>query len=437
MRIKQKYIIPIIFFVVALVLVANLGQWFVYLRVRRFSEDVFKDNLMVQARLAASSFKEQSIANIYYELYTPRDLIIVDRQLARLKSDYNYFNVRLMSPEGEPLLGSLDDDTTTIELNYDLAPFLSASAGIAAVSDLIAFKDHYLLSAYAPIVDTAGLVTAVIGIDADYRFFRSMAEFKHNLLYINILSLVFIVVFSIGFIFINRRLLSAQEALYRASALSSMGQMAATMAHEVKNPLGIIKATASRIKSKYGKDENDEIFDYISEEVDRLNEIIGSYLDFARPAEFHQKREKTDLSDLLQEVIRQTRTDFKEADVEINFEHGDDRYPVEIDRNRIKQAVLNLLLNARDSYPAGGKIDVRLSRQNSFCRLEITDYGRGLVREIQDKLFQPFVTGKARGSGLGLYISRRIIKDHKGRIEIANHRSGGVCAVIQLPLVKE
>lgn len=437
MRLKQKYTVPIIFFVVVLVLVANLGQWFVYLRVHRFSEDVFKDNLMVQARLAASSFEEQSVTNIYYDLYTPGELIEVDRQLASLKSDYSYFNVRLLSPEGAPLLETVAYDSSTSGLKYDLAPFISASAGIAAVSDLISFRDHYLLSAYAPIIDSTGLVTAVIGIDADYRFFRSMAEFKHNLLYINILSLVFIGMFSIGFILINRRLMKAQEALYRASALSSMGQMAATMAHEVKNPLGIIKATASRIKSRYGKNEKNEIFDYISQEVDRLNEIIGSYLDFARPAEIHQKREKTDLSELIQEIIRQTRTDFRQENVEINFESESEKYPVEIDRNRIKQAVLNLLLNARESYTDGGRIVVRLDRQNSFCQLEITDYGGGLEREIQDKLFQPFVTKKARGSGLGLYISRRIIRDHKGRIEIANHRAGGVKAVIQLPLVKE
>ncbi|NIP41641.1 MAG: hypothetical protein GWO41_11260, partial [candidate division Zixibacteria bacterium] len=360
MRFRNKYIIPILFFAVLLILFFNLGQWYIFSQVRDFAESVFRENLLVQTELAASSFSGDVILSLQGDDFYAPDLIDVKDRLDRLKSHYDFFNVRLLDLNADRFLGFADYDTTRFIFDYDLGPFISASAGIPTASDLITEGDMYLISAYAPITTSLDSVVAVLGIDADYTFFRSLAEFKNNLVYINVVSFIFILVFGAAFVLINRRLISTQEALYRASALTSMGQMAATMAHEIKNPLGIIKATAGRIKSRYGKDSDDRIFDFISEEVDRLNTILAGYLDFARPVDQSRKLRKTDLKELVESILRQVRTDFARDNIEIIFEPEDREYPVLDDGIGFKQAFLNLIINAKDAYDDGGTIRIDL-----------------------------------------------------------------------------
>jgi signal transduction histidine kinase len=437
MRYRQRYIIPILFFVLLLVLFFNLGQWFIYSRVRGFSEDVFRDNLLAQTELAASGFNGETIAQLQGVAFYPPDFVQVKQKLDRLKSDYSYFNTRLLALDGSPIVAEDETDTIFLGLDYDLGPFISASAGIPSVSKLTTAKGLYLISAYAPIYYQRDSVVAVLGLDADYRFFESLGEFRENLVYLNIVSFIFIILFAIAFIVINRRLLSAQEALYQASALTSMGRMAATMAHEIKNPLGIIKATAERIKSKYGKNHDDPVFDFISEEVDRLNVILSGYLDFARPAESSRKVEKSDLKILLEELLKQCRTDFARDKIEIRFESEDKSYPLLADSIGLRQAFLNLIINARETYREGGRIDIRLNTDKENYRLEFTDHGGGIKKDVRKKLFQPFATTKSKGSGLGLYVARRIIEQNGGRLTVGNNNEGGATAKIFLPIFRE
>jgi two-component system sensor histidine kinase HydH len=437
MRYRQRYIIPILFFVLLLVLFFNLGQWFIYSRVRSFSEDVFRDNLLAQTDLAASGFNGETVAQLQSVAFYPPDFVQVKQKLDHLKADYSYFNTRLLALDGSPIVAEDEKDTLFLGLEYDLGPFISASAGIPSVSKLTAARGLYLISAYAPIYNLRDSVVAVLGLDADYRFFESLGKFRENLVYLNIVSLIFIILFAVVFIIINRRLLSAQEALYQASALTSMGRMAATMAHEIKNPLGIIKATADRIKSKYGKNHDDPVFDFVSEEVDRLNVILAGYLDFARPAESSRKAEKTDLKILLEELLKQCRTDFARDKIEIRFETLNQSYPLLADSLGLRQAFLNLIINARETYCEGGMIDIRLNTDKENYRLEIADQGGGIKKEVRKKLFQPFATTKSKGSGLGLYVARRIIEQNGGRLTVSNNSEGGATAKIFLPIFRE
>jgi len=310
-------------------------------------------------------------------------------------------------------------------------------AGLASSSELITREDLYLISAYAPIYAESDSVVAVLGIDADYDFFESLADFKGNLIYINVISLVFVLILGAGFILINRRMIAAQEALYQASALTSMGQMAATMAHEIKNPLGIIKATAERIKRKYGSEFDDRMFDFISEEVDRLNTILAGYLDFARPAMTGRTQQKTDLRELTRDIIRQSRTDFANDQIEIELIDQEHEMPVLDDGIGLRQAILNLILNARDVSRGGGKIRVELNSNGNQLSLKIIDRGGGLKKEVRKRLFEPFVSSKAKGSGLGLYVARKILTQKGGKLTVANNNEGGVTAEVLLPAARE
>jgi len=437
MQFKRKHIFPILVFTVILILFFNLGQWFLFSKMRDFAESVFRDNLVAQAELAASGFDGEVISQIQSETFFPPDLVNVKQRLNRLKDNHSYFNVRLLDLFGDPVLGFNEFDTSEFSLEYDLAPFISATAGISSSSKLISKGSLYLISAYAPVTLEKDSVIAVLGLDADYEFFKSLADFKENLVYMSIISLAFVIVFAIAFILINRRLMSAQEAIYQASALSSMGRMAATMAHEIKNPLGIIKATGERIRKKYSGDSDDRVFDFISEEVDRLNSILADYLDFARPADPMNKREKTNLHEMVAELIKQCRTDFSMDKIEVEFRAVDNPMPVRIEKNGLKQAILNLFMNARDSCPEDGKIRIELESNKDNNTIKIIDHGGGIKKEIRKKLFEPFATTKARGSGLGLYVSRKIIKQNDGELTLYNNKEGGATAEIKLPTYEE
>ncbi|HDS01922.1 MAG TPA: hypothetical protein ENO07_07855, partial [candidate division Zixibacteria bacterium] len=175
MRFRNKYIIPILIFAVLLILFFNLGQWYIFSQVRDFAESVFRENLLAQAELAASSFNGDAILSLQGDDFYAPDLIDIKDRLDRLKDDYDFFNVRLLDLDAERLLGFADYDTASFIFDYDLGPFISASAGIPAASDLITARDMYLISAYAPITTSLDSVVAVLGIDADYTFFKSLA----------------------------------------------------------------------------------------------------------------------------------------------------------------------------------------------------------------------------------------------------------------------
>jgi signal transduction histidine kinase len=437
MRFKQRYIVPILFFTILLVLFFNLGQWFIFSKVRSFAESVFKENLLAQTNLAASGFNGETVANLQGSSFYPPDLVSVQEKIDRLKNDYDFFNVRLLDLDGEPIFGYADSDSGALIYDYDLAPFISASAGIASASNLLSASNLYLISAYAPIYNSQDSVVAVLGIDADYGFFKSLADLRKSLVLVNILSFIFILVFGAAFILINRRLISAQEALYQASALTSMGQMAATMAHEIKNPLGIIKATSERIKSRYGKDSDDRIFDFIPEEVDRLNIILAGYLDFARPVINGRDYKKTDLKKLVENLLKQSRTDFAQDKIEFDLVADDREYVVLDDGIGLRQAILNLILNARDTYKDGGLIRIMLASDDDKHVLKIIDHGGGIKKEVRKRLFEPFSTTKTKGSGLGLYVAKKIIEQNGGSLTLKNNHEGGATAEISLPVFKE
>ena len=437
MQFKQTYITLILIFTIILVLFFNLGQWFLYSQVRHFAESTFRENLLAQTELAALSFDGDIVQELQNDNFYPPDLIAVQSNVDNLKKDFYYFNLRLLDMDGMPVISDPEIDSIGFTFDYDLAPFLSASTGIAASSELISAQGLYLISAYAPIQNNVDSVVAVLGIDADYRFFKSLADFKKTLVTINIVSFIFIIIFGMVFLIINRRLIVAQEALFRASALSSMGQMAATMAHEIKNPLGIIKATAQRIKSKYGKDSDDRVFDFISEEVDRLNQILTGYLDFARPAESNRKPRLLDLKILLEELVRQCRTDLKADSIVIDFNVKKSGFPVRGDEVGLRQAILNLIINAGDAYDEGGTIEITMQKTADHHKIQLVDKAGGIGKEVEKKLFEPFTTTKAKGSGLGLYVSRKIIEKNGGKLNIKNNNFGGATAEIILPRYKE
>ena len=315
-------------------------------------------------------------------------------------------------------------------LLVDLEAVTTALAGWPVATRLYSSRGGYLKSAYAPVTDRAHNVIGGVGVEASATFFETMKNMKHTLIGAALLvSLGLVVIgFAVARLLVSRELLEAR--LSRAETLAAMGQMTAMLAHEIRNPLGIIKGAAERVSKRHGLDE-DEVFRFIPEEVDRLEQTLNAYLDFAHP------RAAIEIEDLNHALTRtleflQVELERKSIQVETRFEPGP--FPVRGDPHLLRQALLNIFLNARDAMPSGGRLTVSLERRGPRALVTISDTGAGMTPDVLARATEPFFTAKEKGSGLGLAVVRRAVEDVRGKLEIQSRPQAGTAVILNLPL---
>jgi len=226
--------------------------------------------------------------------------------------------------------------------------------------------------------------------------------------------------------------LEIEEQLRRADRLSALGELSAGMAHEIRNPLGSIRGTAEILKD--GIDPADKRYEFaqiLIREVDRLNRVVQDFLDFSRPVP--PRREPFDIVEVLNEVLTLTRQPALKNQVRVVLE-GEGRLAVPGDREQLKQAFLNLVLNALQAMPEGGTLTVSVTVEKDDVRIRFTDTGQGIPRESLDRVFNPFFTTRSEGTGLGLAITHRIVQGHGGRIDVDSRLGEGTVFTLHLPL---
>ena len=316
-------------------------------------------------------------------------------------------------------------------LLVDLEAVTTALAGWPVATRLYSSRGGYLKSAYAPVMDGERNVVGGVGVEASATFFETLRTVKRTLMGAALLvsmGLVLIGV-SVARLWVARERLEAR--LSRAETLASMGQMTAMLAHEIRNPLGIIKGAAERVGKRHGLDE-DEVFRFIPEEVDRLEQTLNTYLDFAHP------RATVETEDMKRALTRtvtfmQVEMERKNIAVETVFEPGS--FPVRCDPHLMRQALLNVFLNARDAMPSGGRLTVKLERRGARAVVTIADTGIGMTEAVRARATEPFFTDKEKGSGLGLAVVRRAVDDARGKLEILSRPGEGTAVALHLPLV--
>lgn len=224
----------------------------------------------------------------------------------------------------------------------------------------------------------------------------------------------------IGAICVFRRIEDIErfrESANRSKNLESLGEMAASLAHEIKNPLTSIRGYAQLIKLDYAEQHvNSEELEIILHEVDRLTLMLDRFLNFARPKV--PKMEKTNIKDLIAYVLTLMRPEIpKNINISTTFKEVP---PVLADSELFEPVILNLILNAVQALPNGGNIRLNTgyNEKRSMVTVEILDDGVGIPREISEKIFQPFFTTKHNGSGMGLAIANRTIEAHRGILEV-------------------
>ncbi|HUL36739.1 MAG TPA: ATP-binding protein, partial [Thermodesulfobacteriota bacterium] len=225
------------------------------------------------------------------------------------------------------------------------------------------------------------------------------------------------------------------KQIMQAEKMAAIGELAAGIAHEIRNPLGIISGSAETVRKHENQKIREEMTGYILEESTRINKLISTFLDFARPKE--PKLAKCDLGEVLEKTLLLLSPQAKTQGVEIRKEIPQGPFQASVDPDQMRQAFTNLGINALEAMPEGGilKINVSENAQNRVS-IRFIDTGNGIPKEAQSKIFDPFFTTKEGGTGLGLSIAHRIVTQHGGNLGVEGGEGKGSIFAITLPLVK-
>ena len=227
--------------------------------------------------------------------------------------------------------------------------------------------------------------------------------------------------------------LRLKERLAHAERLSSMGEMAAGISHEIRNPLGIIRSSAELLKKKIAKIDPQNTFpDIIVEEASRLNRIITDFINYAKPREPNMTLCR--LEEIIDKNITFLEAQNKEQGYVIKKNFQNHLPEIMADSTMLYQSFLNVLINAMQAMPDGGRILVEISSNDHWVTVHFDDEGQGIPSENLDKIWDPFFTTKDQGTGLGLGIVKNIVESHGGGVQIVNRPVRGTRVTIELPV---
>jgi two-component system, sporulation sensor kinase E len=229
-----------------------------------------------------------------------------------------------------------------------------------------------------------------------------------------------------------------EAQLRRAESLASLTTLAAGVAHEIKNPLGSLSIHIQLIRKALQNKERVELaylerhLGVVDEEIDRLNKIVVDFLFAVRPMDV--KLREADPGELIAGIAEFIKPEAERAGVMIELTVGEDLPRVALDERLMKQAVLNLVKNALAAMPGGGKLRLSAERVEDEVRISVEDSGVGISEEDLPKIFEPYFTTKENGTGLGLTITFKIVREHDGEIMVTSRAGHGSTFQISLPI---
>ncbi len=227
--------------------------------------------------------------------------------------------------------------------------------------------------------------------------------------------------------------LKLKEQLSRAEHLSTLGEMVAGISHEIRNPLGIIKSSSELLKKKMASyDPSNSIPDIIIEESIRLNYIITDFLNFAKPR--IPNLMACDVEAVLEKNINFLASHIEKEGYTVEKYYDNNIPEITADSDMLYQAFLNILINAMQAMPEGGKIHVAIQSADNTVKIFFEDEGEGIPQDLMEKIWDPFFTTKAKGTGLGLGIVKNIIESHSGSVQISARPGAGARVKVELPV---
>lgn len=421
-------------FTLLILIAVNIGWWWNYHSMSRYFEEQLSRRLMGNAAAASLHFSSNDIDRLLiedFEVYAGT-LTYLD-SLAQIDS---LLEVSIIDPDFNYLISTrvdvLSDESYLLsQLNFEFLQ--EAINGTAIASELYNVNGTYLKSAYAPLYDSTNTVAAILVVEAGASYFDLLTGLRNNLLLLAGGSGGVVIILLAFFIFYHRRLAIAEEKVFMAGSQAALGRMVSVVSHEIKNPLMILRAAGERLENKY----SDEEASFITEEVTRLDEIVTGYLSFAR-GQKAAMLEKINIAELIEKITTDMQGQFDEKNVDLVCDFEENLPEIEADKTGIRQVILNLLLNALQAAEQTQKsknkiVAIKIHQSDKNMTISVRDTGRGIKKKYREKLFEPFYTTKTKGSGLGLYLCRRIIHDHQGTINIVDDSEFPMNIEIKIP----
>lgn len=216
--------------------------------------------------------------------------------------------------------------------------------------------------------------------------------------------------------------------------LATVGKMASTIIHDIKNPLSTMRLYTQVLRNKVGTEETTKMADEIIRQIDRFISMTQEILDFARGEQITNIQE-VKIDEYFDQLLNYIEKDYQNRNIVLtrNIQY---KGTIKFDPDRISRVMYNLAGNAADAMPQGGKVDINVFQDDNFLKIEFVDTGKGIPADIKNKLFTPFFTyGKKHGTGLGLAIVKKIIEEHKGTINLESELDKGTKITIRLPII--
>ena len=425
-----------------IMLVVGWGLTGFYRAARDRLDDALGQRLLAVAQTLAATSDARAVFNLTVGDSTGAEVVEkLGRRFRDLGAELDLAEITLSDPDGVVLVstaGSLVPGQKNDYWAIDSAAIESARAGRPVATRLYALQGSYLKSAHAPVLLEVPeldqpLVAAVVTVSGSPDFFDALARLRRGALLTGAAVLVSLLVLGVFLYRIQLALERYRASILRQENLAAMGRMTAGIAHEIRNPLGIIRGAGQHLQEVLADlGRQDPIADFIPEEVDRLDRILSRYLAFG--SESPVAVETFVAAEVVDKVAHLLAGEFDATGVAIAVEPLP-RAQVTGDSLRLRQAVMNLMLNARDAMPGGGTVTVTGKAESGKLELIIRDEGCGLPECDPEELFTPFHSRKEKGSGLGLALSRTIVREMGGDLILSNRTDGpGSEATIILPI---
>ncbi len=348
--------------------------------------------------------------------------------------DFELSNISILREDGVILMSIHPEFYRPGEIyplwNMDYPAIIKALDGSPASTALVRGQDEgYFKAGYAPVPPGSAGAQAVAAVEADAGFLEGLSNLRAILLYATALSAAGLLLFVWLFLKATSSLLRARETLLQSEGLAAMGRMAAGIAHEIRNPLFIIRSSAGKLKDLHPESAG-EIDEFIIEETDRLNGILTDYLLFARNEP--GKRRTADLSAIIKRCAKLLGEGAPDGATPVAIDDGGAEAPLLCEEKKLQQVFLNVLLNARQAG-GSGEVAVKIERKHDRYKVSVSDRGKGVGARELARVFEPFYTTKTAGSGLGLAVARKIVEDHGGEISMESVEGEGTTVIITLP----
>ena len=412
-----------------------LINWYYYAQIRSGLDREFSTRLRALASMVSASVDSTELAELSNQINllgisdTPPDIFKI------YSRDFSLSNITIVREDGTIILSlhpSLFQPGEIYPLwNMDYPAIIKALEGTPSATGLIRSEEgDYFKAGYSPIPLGSGSTGMVAAVEANAVFLDSLDDLRRSLLVSTSISIAGLLFFILFVVKASRSLIRTRESLFHSEQLASMGRMAAGIAHEIRNPLFIIRSSAEKLRGTCPEIAH-ELDEFIIDETDRLDGILTDYLTFAKNETIAPVR--CDLGTIIRRSIRLVDEGTISGRTLIKFTCSVEEAPLICEEKKIQQVVLNILINAKESGGENPKIEVSLDISGTDYKICFTDYGAGIERKDISSVFEPFFTTKQTGSGLGLSIAKRIIEDHNGSISIESKTGQKTTVTLMLP----